>query len=333
MSNYSYLSRRKFFNYIKLSFVFLVTSCTKVSKNIVVGFQKSFFPESFKNLFPKNWDRENIDLKEIYNPKNFHIYNKIDYILINDGWINKIKFDDFTSLNTKFFSRLSDKSINYLSSFDENISNKLFPIGVIPYAVVIKNNEDIKNIAKESWDFLLFKDLKGKIILPNSPRIILSIAEKVDDQKALNKIINQQNIYNDKYALDWFLNSKAVIAVLPYSLCQTISKIDSRISLVFPRNGVPLLWQFFLCKSFSNQKPLLNWINSFENTSVLKNLLKDGWYLPFKDKYIQDFYSENFKVTKNGPSNECWENSWSLPNINKTEKIEIERLWKTLLTP
>ncbi len=333
MSNYQNYSRREIFNFLRLATVFLLASCTKVSKNIVIGFQKSFFPESFNALLPKTWEKENINFEDIYNYKNVRQYNNLDYLMVNDGWINKIKFEDFKDLDIGPLTNFNVQSKKYLSTFDLNIRNKLFPIGVIPYAVVVKKNLDIENMVRESWDFLLSEDLKGKILLPNSPRIILSIAEKIDEQKALNKLINQKYIYDDKNALDWLLNSKAVVGIMPYSLCKEILKLDSRFTIVFPRKGVPLIWQFIMCKSNSSQKPMLDWINSLNTYDGIRKLEKDGWYLPFKDKYVEDQNIVNYETTKSFPSKECWQNSWSLSPLNNKDKSEIELLWKKLLTP
>ena len=333
MIKYTYLSRRNFFNYLRLSFVFLVASCAKGSKKIVIGFQKTFFPESFKKILPKLWDKENIDFIEIYNPKNIYKYNKLDYLLVNDGWLNKLKFDDFKDFDEDLFSKLNEKSMNFLNTFEKNIRNKLLPLGVIPYGVIIKNNSDIKNIASESWDFLLHEDLKGKIILPNSPRILLSLAETIDDQKAFNKLIDQQNIYDDENAMDWLLNSKAVVAVMPFFLCQKILNFDSRLSLVFPRKGVPLMWQFIMCKSYSNQSSLLEWIDSLDNYNVQKKVFKEGWYPTFKYEYMKDLYNSKDNIKNSGPSYECLQNSWSLSLLSEKEKNKIEVLWETLLSP
>ncbi|MBK16852.1 MAG: hypothetical protein CMK49_02405 [Prochlorococcus sp. SP3034] len=328
MSNYSFFSRRRFFTYIKLLFVFLLTSCTKESNKKVIGYQKSFLPESFKKLIPTFWNKENVNFGDIYEYKNTNKYQEIDYLLVNDGWINNVKFDDFKNLDKNLFLKLNYKSKEYLKSFDEGIRHKLFPIGVIPYAIVIKNNYYTRNIYNESWDLLLTKELKGKIILPNSPRILLSIAERIDDKNALSKLINQQNIYDDKNVLDWLLNSKTALAVIPYSLCQKYLKIDPRISVVFPRTGVPLIWQFVMSKKYSNEKPLLEWLNALENYKALNLLKKEGWYIPF-----ENINFENYKTKNNEPSQECWQNSWSLSLINEEEKAKLEILWGNLLTP
>jgi len=333
MIRYPHFSRRKFLNIFKFLFIFLLASCTRESKNIVIGLQKSFLSKSFKNLLPNIWKQENIDFNNFYNPKNFSNYKRLDYLLINDGWINKLEFDDFKDLDEELFLNLNDKSKNFLGSVDKKIRNKLFPIGVIPYAVVIKNNSAIENLAKQSWNFLLSKDLKGKIILPDSPRVILSISEKIDEKMSLNKLIEQQNIYDDKNALDWLLNTQAVVAVMPYTFCQEILKIDSRLSLVFPSQGVPLIWQFILCKINSIEKPLIDWIYSLDNNITQKKLIKEGWFIPIENKNLKLEDVSNKMIRSDFPSYECWQNSWSLSPLNKSEKTKLELIWRNLLAP
>ena len=334
MNNNYFSSRRKFLNIFKLLFIFLVTSCTKVSKQLTIGLQKSFFPDSFKNLIPENWHLENINLNKISSNSIKQNYKKVDYLIVNDGWINSIKFDEFQELDSELFDKVSGKSRNHLNYYDINAKNKLFPIGLIPYAVIVKNNIDIKNIAIKSWDFLLLKELKSKVILPNSPRLISSIAKRINSPEALKKLINQENIYDEKNALGWLLDTKAVAAIIPYTLCKKYLQMDSRLSLVFPSQGVPLSWQFILIKTNVSQEPFIKWINSLEKFSVINKLKKDGWFVPFKEELIHDITDlKSSKVDKNLISKECWDNSWSLPPLSKNQKMRMEIEWEKASAP
>ena len=327
-----YSTRRQFLNYVKLSFLFLLNSCSNVSKKIRISFQSSFFPKSLKDTLPANWEKEKIKFGKSEINK-INLLNS-DFILINDGWINSVDFEKFQNINSLMLNEKLDKrSKDFLNSFKEYKRNKLFPIGVVPYAVIIKNNKDIINNANRSWDFLLSKKLKGKIIFPQSPRLIISIAKRINDKNALGKIKKQVMIYEDKNALNWLINSDACVAILPYSLCSKNLKIDSRLSIVFPDKGVPLMWNFLLSKSKFNNKFLIDWIISLENISVKDKLANQGWYLPFKDEYSQSKY--NIKNEKNnfGPSLVCWEKSWSLNPLDKKEKLSLENLWNESLTP
>jgi len=260
------------------------------------------------------------------------IFNS-DFTLINDGWITSIDFAEFEKINEYPLNENLDKrSIDFLGSFDENQRSKLFPIGLVPYTIIIKNNRELINSARTSWDFLLFKKLTGKIIFPKSPRIILSIAQKINSSNSLKKLIRQELLFDDKNILNWLINSDAIVAIVPYSHCSKYLKIDPRLSLVFPSQGVPLMWHFILSRSNLNNAILIQWIKSLEKKSIVDKLISQGWYLPFNSDYLQSKYkSEMFPIS--GPSEKCWENSWSFPVLTNEQKINLKIIWNESLSP
>ena len=326
------LNRRKFLDIAKLSVLFLLTSCKGLSNKISVGFNKNFLPVSFINLLPKNWKKENLNYKEDNLNKNFR--NK-DLILINDGWLSKVDLKVFNDISEPLINYLDKRSKNYLSNWPLFYQKKLYPIGVIPYAVIIKNNERYKITNKNNWDFILSKDLFGKMVLPNSPRILISIAERINKKNAIKSIINQDNIYDDINAIDWLTKTDASLAILPLTICKKYLKIDSRLSLVFPNQGVPLMWNFLLFNNNFNQTILFDWFNKLLHKNSVNKLIRDGLYLPFNNEYIQSKYKDTLKHTRflNSPSEECWENSWSFNSLTESEKFELENIWKKSLAP
>ena len=225
------------------------------------------------------------------------------------------------------------KRKDFLRSFKEYQRVKLFPIGVVPYAVIIKNNKDLIYEASNSWDFLLAEKLNGKIIFPQSPRILMSISKRISSKNSLSKLKQQAILFEDKNSINWLINSHASVAIIPFSLCEKYLRIDSRLSIVFPNKGVPLMWNFLLTKSKIKNIVLTDWIKSLDKRATIDELANQGWYLPFKNQYSQDKY--NIKIEKNnyGPSKNCWENSWSFSPLNKEEQLSLEKLWNQSLTP
>jgi len=327
-----HLTRRKFLNFAKLSVLFLLTSCVGLSKKTSIGLYKKFFPASFINLLPENWQQFNLNYSE--DKLNKNLRDK-DIILINDGWLKRIELKEFSDISDPLLNYLDERSKNYLSKWELFEQKKLFPVSVIPYAVIIKNNELYKITNKNNWDFLLLKDFSGRMILPNSPRILISIAERINNKNALREIINQANIYDDINAIDWLINTDALLAILPLTICEKYLKSDSRLSVVFPNQGVPLMWNFLLINNNFNQTLLENWIDRLFDKNSLNKLIKDGLYLPFNNEYIQSKYKDTSKSTKllNRPSEACWRNSWSFNPLNESEKVEFEKIWKESLFP
>ncbi len=328
-----FATRREFLNCSKLSLLFLLYSCSNLPNNLKIALQNSFYPKSFKDTIPKDWKQEKINFEYIKLQKNRNIIFNSDFTLINDGWITSINFAEFEKINEfQLIENLDKRSIDYLASFNQNQRSKLFPIGVVPYTIVIKNNKELINSAKTSWDFLLSKKLTGKIIFPQSPRIILSIAKKINLSNSLKKLKDQAMVFDDKNMLNWLINSDACVAIVPYSLCSKYLKIDPRLSLVFPSQGVPLMWHFILSRSNLKNQILIKWIKSLKNKSIVDKLVSEGWYLPFNSDYLQNKYkSEIYPIS--GPSKKCWDNSWSFPVLTNEEKINLENFWNKSLSP
>jgi len=332
----NYLSRRKFINVAKLSFVFLLSSCRNFSEKVSIAFQKQLYPLQFIDLIPNVWHQKAISLNKISKKSNFEDLKKIDLLIINDGWLNKLNFDDFENINPSLLLKLDERAKTYLNNYDEFKQNKLMPIGINPYAVIIKNNKNYKIDNNNSWDFLFSKVFKGKIILPKSARIVLSIMQRIRNKDLLQNIANQEFIYDDKNSLDLLVNTDAAIAITPLSLSQKYLKIDSRLSVIFPNDGVPLLWNFAMIKSSLNLEEFNNWIDLLLEPKTANRLVEAGWYLPFQTDTINKLYGDNIKQFSKlnlNPSKKCWDNSWSFSPLNPQEKKELEILGNKLLTP
>ncbi len=329
-----YSTRRQFLNYGKFQLLFLLSSCTYSQKKIRISFQSSFYPESLKDTLPASWQQEDINFSKLQFEKNKKKLYYSDFILINDGWTDSINFESFQNINNLFDNdKLNKRSKDFLNSFKDYQSSKLFPIGVVPYVVIIKNNNDLIDDANNSWDFLLDEKLKGKIIFPQSPRVIMSISKKINAKNSLSKLKAQEILFDDKNAMNWLINSHKTVAIVPYFLIKRYLKIDSRLNAVFPNQGVPLIWYFLLNKSKINNQILVDWIKSFDKKATIDELANQGWYLPFNNAYSQDKYNFNTKNNTFGPSKICWENSWSFSPLNYEEQFNLEKLWKQSLTP
>ncbi len=326
-------NRREFLNCGKLSLLFFLSSCSNLPNKVKITLQNSFYPKSFTDTIPKNWKQEKINFKSVQSQKNRNSISNSDFTLINDGWITSINFAEFEKINQyPLIENLDKRSINFLGSFNKNQRSKLFPIGLVPYTIIIKNNKELLNLARTSWDFLLSKKLTGKIIFPQSPRIILSIAQKINSSNSLKKLKSQAMLFDDKNMLNWLINSDACIAIVPYSLCSKYLKIDPRLSLVFPSQGVPLMWHFLLSRSKLNNEILIKWIKSLENKSIVDKLVNQGWYLPFNSDYVKNKYKSKISNISL-PSQKCWDNSWSFPVLTNEQKINLKNLWNESLTP
>ena len=56
-------TRREFLNCGKLSLLFLLNSCSNIPDKIKISLQNSFYPKSFKDTIPKNWEQKKINFE------------------------------------------------------------------------------------------------------------------------------------------------------------------------------------------------------------------------------------------------------------------------------
>ena len=89
------------------------------------------------------------------------------------------------------------------------------------------------------------------------------------------------------------------------------------------------MWHFVLSRSDLNNEILFDWIESLQSKSLVDKLLSQGWYLPFKNDYIQSKYKfEKGKIS--GPTQRCWANSWSFPILTNSQKKNFEDYWNKI---
>ena len=320
------LTRREFIDFSILSATILLSSCSKSQERIILGLQKRFYPDSFKKCLQKSWIKKNINFSNLYLNDNF---DSSQLLIVNDGWINQINYDLFQNISSNLKNKLDERALAILNNFPEKQRKKILPIGVMPYVVVIKNNKSLRITADQSWDFLLSESLKKKIILPDSPRVVMSIAKKMNTDNSLRKLLDQAFAFDDKNALNWLINSDINLAIMPYSLCFESFKIDSRLSFIFPNQGVPLIWNFILTKSLIYEKNINEWLSYLDNKMIIDKLRLEGFFIPFNFESYDNYYGQvnSFDRLNNLPSHECWENSWSFKNLSIKEKKELENIW------
>ena len=157
----------------------------------------------------------------------------------------------------------------------------------------------------------------------------MSISKKISAKNSLSKLKDQAMLFDDQNSMNWLINSQASVAIIPYSQCVKYLKVDSRLSILFPNKGVPLIWYFLLSRSKINNQIIIDWIKSFENMITINKLANQGWYLPFNNEYDLN----KIKNNNLGPSKKCWENSWSFSPLSNKEKNNLENLWNQSLIP
>ena len=308
-----------------------ISGCASSNQQLSIAGVKGSLPKEWIKRLPHPWRFEII--KPEGSELSFQKYlNKSNLIILDDGWLPSIDFELISDFDLgPFLQEFDYQAISFLNGLGEKDKMKVFPVGVSPWVMLFRNGDPWFDKASKSWDVLLDKGLKNSIVLPESPRLIISIAERMSDPEALRKLRDQCEIYDDRNALNWVLSGHASTAVLPLRRCWSLLSQDSRLRTVIPSSGAPLNWTVLIK---SNQSDLFtfpkDWIKESMKLPLIKFLLARGWLPPISIDLLRD--SSDFELKKNGsillPSNEIWRKCWSLPILDNLELYRLEKIWR-----
>ena len=132
--------------------------------------------------------------------------------------------------------------------------------------------------AADGWNALLDPSIAGKLVLPSSPRVVLSIAERMDRPDALQRLRAAALVFDDRHALNWLLQGKARAAVLPLVRCMATLRSDPRVHAVLPEQGAPLHWTLLMRPAQTREPLPQSWMGRLK-APLMGRLLGDGWVL------------------------------------------------------
>ncbi len=326
-----YLLRRR--NFLRLS-VFaglnIIAGCGQnVSKQFLVA-SPEVLPKQLLRALPPTWSYKPIKAptsKDIFQDV---LVNNADFLAIGDGWLGRLPTDKFRKISyPSIYNKLNFLAKDFLSSLEIDISDRILPIAFSPWVMLFRNGEEWLKDAKERWDVLLDPRLEKEIILPSSPRLVMSISDRLSSRGGLSKLRSQALTFDDRNAINWILNKDAKVAVLPLNQCLKTARIDPRLSIALPKQGAPLNWTL-LASSKTSKEPLpISWIERVWSPPLLGNLIADGWIPPVAKEDIQAQISkvpfEYREIVLQ--TEEFWSQCWSLPPISQVQVQKLEKRW------
>tara|TARA_Y100001968_G_scaffold134768_1_gene122931 strand:- start:475 stop:1482 length:1008 start_codon:yes stop_codon:yes gene_type:complete len=329
--NYLYLKRREF---IKLgagvSLLGLMACSRGASNRYLLCASSGTLPKDLIATLPPMWKFEKLKTEYSHNPYEFALKAQTDLLALQDGWLDVFSTSDLSTIDFQdILPLLGIEAIKFIQAFSPEFHNKILPVGVSPWVMIFRNGDPWIETANETWEVLLDSRLKKQIILPNSPRLVISLAEKMGDLNKLQKLREQVKTYDDINGLNWILSGKARVAVLPLNRCINSLIRDPRLSIVLPSNGAPLNWTFFV-KPISSKRILpLSWLKQSFERPLLRRLLNRGWLPPASYAELSKERSFLRKDLQSVivPSRKVWDNCWSLLPLSSLEKKDLAELW------
>ena len=323
--------RRAFIQYGLLSSLFLLSGCSTSQKKFALRGIPDTFPSELINSLSAAWDffpLKDIDLNNF--SYNSTLQEKTDLLVLNDGWISELYIKSFQEIQAdKIRNNFSKQTNSFINGLGEDYKKKLLPIAVSPWVILFRNEDSLNLKNKDSWKVIFSSSLTNQIVFPNSPYLLISIAQKIDLVKDFSKIKSQAKSYDDRNALNWVVSGRANAAVLPLSSCVSALIDDPRLSVLLPQEGSPLNWTIIASPSLSPESFPTDLINSFFDTTYLRRLIRKG-YLPSSS--FSDLSRKNINFFKKyessfPPVESVWNKCWSLPMLSSEEKKDLALNW------
>lgn len=254
-----------------------------------------------------------------------------DLLTIADGWLSALDPESFQAIDAApLQAQLGPASERFLSKLPSTWRGKIFPVGVSPWVMLFRGEAKLTSQAANSWEVLLDPDLKGSVLLPASPRLVMSLAAQMQPPDALRKLRLAAISFDDRHALNWLLQGDAAVAVLPLQRCMGALLRDQRLQAVLPAQGAPLNWTLMLRPGSSKEPLPQDWFKEAWREPLLSRLLSAGWVPPLAHSQLSNALSRVPKRLRPLvlPSHDVWERCWNLAPLTRSDQDALTAKWE-----
>jgi len=210
-----------------------------------------------------------------------------------------------------------------------------FPWAFSPWVIVLRSQPTLALRARgpEGWRVLTDPALKGRLVLPSSPRVAIEISG--GDLGRLQALRAQALAYNDSDALNLLLSGEAAAAVVPLQRLIPLLRRDQRLEVVLPSSGAPLSWQLLLRPAGADAQPPLEWLGALLEPPLLPRLLAGGWVPPLSRRALAPALAQLPRplAALLLPSEAVLQRCWSLPPLGLERRLALQTLWDAAAPP
>ena len=252
-------------------------------------------------------------------------------VALSDGWASGLSRQQLQPFETpRLWARLAAFSTPVARLFAPVGDAQLaFPWAYSPWVIALRSRPDLAARRQEGWQLLLDPSLRGRLVLPSSPRISLEIMG--GDFERLERLRAQALAYDDRDGLNLLLSGAAEAAVLPLQRLIPLLRRDQRLAVIWPQSGAPLSWQLLLrpAGGASSVLPPLEWLGAVLEEPLLEGLLARGWVPPLPQAQLAPVARRFPEVTAALllPGDSLLQRCWSLPPLSLPQQMAQQNLW------
>lgn len=252
-------------------------------------------------------------------------------VALSDGWASGLSRQQLQSFEApRLWARLAAFSAPVARLYAPPAAGQLaFPWAYSPWVIALRSRPDLAARRQEGWQLLLDPSLRGRLVLPSSPRISLEIMG--GDFERLERLRAQALAYDDRDGLNLLLSGDAEAAVLPLQRLIPLLRRDQRLAVIWPDSGAPLSWQLLLRPAGAAQSapPPLEWLGAVLEQPLLEQLLARGLVPPLPQADLAPVarrFPESIAALLL-PGDGLLQRCWSLPPLSVPQQLAQQNLW------
>jgi hypothetical protein len=252
-------------------------------------------------------------------------------VALSDGWASGLSRQQLQSFEApRLWARLAAFSAPVARLYGPVGEAQLaFPWAYSPWVIALRSRPDLAARRQEGWQLLLDPSLRGRLVLPSSPRISLEIMG--GDFERLERLRAQALAYDDRDGLNLLLSGDAEAAVLPLQRLIPLLRRDQRLAVIWPDSGAPLSWQLLLrpAGAAHSAPPPLEWLGAVLEQPLLEQLLARGLVPPLPQANLAPV-ARRFPASMAAlllPGDALLGRCWSLPPLSLPEQLAQQNLW------
>ncbi len=308
-----------------------LAGCTRGASAPLLQAAPEILPSLWRRRLPRPWRFEPLELAGGSGVPPWRVDRSADLRALSDGWLPTTTDADFQPIAAApLQARLAGQARRYLELLGAERASRVLPVAVTPWVMLFRGLDGLDGASERGWQLLLDPDFKGQVVLPASPRLVMELADQIPGAESLARLRSAALTLDDQQGLNWLLQGKARVAVLPLQRCIQALRRDPRLRAVLPDSGAPLHWTL-LMRPASSREPLPQaWVEDAWGTPLLRPLLGRGWRPPLAEELLdaqRDAVPASFRALVL-PTAAVWARCWSLPPLKTAAAEQLSQRWR-----
>lgn len=252
-----------------------------------------------------------------------------DLVALGDGWASAAEQDRWLPLDQPaLLAELAGFAAAPARLFrPEGQPPVAFPWAYTPWVIALRSRPDLVRQQQRGWDLLLDPSLRGRLVLPSSPRVCITLMG--EDFERVQQLRRQALAHDDRDGLNLLLAGQAEAAVLPLRPLVPLLRRDPRLQVIWPASGAPLSWQLLLRPAGARQPAPAAWLGQVLQPPLLAALLAGGWVPPLPPQRLKPLLARFPQPVAAllAPDPPRLGRCWSLPPLDPRRRLALQSLW------